>query len=590
MRYNFADCGLDTDQYILYRAGQRIQLRPKAFQVLAYLLSHHDRVITKQELAEQFWPEQFITDAVVENTLKAARQAVGDNGRTQTIIQTLRGVGYRIVASVMADFETPAVDQPQERFEHAIKQEPGSPDEASFIRPHRSVAERRQLTVLLCDMVDPTALSSQMALEDYLDVIQVYQSTCAAVIQDLEGHIAQYHGEGFVAYFGYPMAHEDDAHRAIRAGLAVIDALQPLSRRLKQEVGMRLAVRLGIHTGLVIMGEIGDRERRESRAIGETPNLAARLQNLAEPDTVVISAATSRLVQGYFTLHELRGDTRKGLAMHEQLFRVIAPTGVQNRLEVADSGRLTPMVDREAELSLFLENWEQVQEGRGQVIMVHGEAGIGKSRLVRAMRELLDEETHIQLECWCSPYHQNSAWYLVIELCHQILRWQDHESSQARLQKLEETLSPLPLPLEETLPLMASLLVLPVDDRRFPPLTLPPQQQREQTIEIIVAMTLELALRQPVLVVVEDLHWADPSTLELLGVLVEQVPTSRLCLVCTCRPSYSAPWGNRSYCFDINLGRLRLRHVEEMVVGVTRGKGLPAEVLEQVSAKTDGVP
>jgi predicted ATPase/class 3 adenylate cyclase len=590
MRYHFANCVLDTDQHTLRRAGQLVRLRPKAFQVLIYLLLHHDRVVTKQELAEQFWPDQFITDAVVENTLRAARQAMGDSGQTQTIIQTLRGVGYRVVALVTMESETPAVDQPQERFEHATEQEPDSSGEASLIRLHGSAAERRQLTVLFCEIVDPTTLSSRMALEDYLDVIRSYQNTCTAVIRNLESHLVRHRGEGVIAYFGYPMAHEDDAHRAIRAGLALIDALKPLSHRLEQEAGVRLEVRVGIHTGLVIMGEIGDEERQESLAIGETPNLAHRLQRLAEPDTIVISAATSRLVQGYFTLDELRGEARQGIATDEMIFRVIAPTGVQHRLDVVVSGSLTPMVNRKAELSFFLERWEQAQEGRGQVIVLNGEAGIGKSRLALAMRELLDEVPYIRLECRCSPYYQNSAWYPVIELSHRLLRWQDHETSRTRLRKLKTALSQLTLPLEKSLPLMASLLGVPLDDFSAPPLPQSPQRQREQTLEMILEITLALASQQPVFLLVEDLHWADPSTLELIELLVAQVPTSRLCLICSCRPSYAVTWRHWSYCFEINLGRLSQRHVEAMVVGITRGKQLTADVLQQVDEKTNGVP
>jgi class 3 adenylate cyclase len=590
MRYHFADCVLDTDQYTLCRAGQLLRVRPKAFQILIYLLLHHDRVVTKQELAEQFWPEQFITDAVVENTLKAARQAVGDSGRTQTIIQTLRGVGYRVVAAVTVDAETPAVEPPEKPLERATPQETPPQGDASAMQPQASDAERRQLTVLFCDVVGSTTLSRQMELEDYLEIIQAYHRTCSDVIERFEGHIAQYLGDGLLAYFGYPLAHEDDAHRAIQAGLAIIAALKPLSCRLEQEVGAQLAVRLGIHTGLVIVGDIGAGERRRSLALGATPNLAAQLQSLAEPDTVVISKATARLIQGYFTLHALQERSLTGMATAMPVFRVIAPTEVHNRLEVAGAGGLTPMVNREAERALFLQHWEQVQEGRGRVIVLHGEAGIGKSRLVQAMRASLNEDGYIRLECRCSPYNQNTAWYPVIDLWHRILKWHDAETAQARLQKLETTLSKLTLPLAETLPLMANLLALPHDKSRFPPWRLSPQQQRERTFEIIVDMTLELASRQPVLFVVEDLHWADPSTLELLGFLVEQVPAARLCLVCTCRPSYAVTWGNRSYLFDINLGRLAQRHVEEMVLGITRGKQLPADVLAHVAQQTDGVP
>ncbi|ETX03498.1 MAG: hypothetical protein ETSY1_47050 (plasmid) [Candidatus Entotheonella factor] len=591
MRYHFADCVLDTNQYTLCRAGQLIRLRPKPFQVLSYLLIHHDRVVTKQELAEQFWPDQFITDAVVENTLKAARQAVGDSGRAQTIIRTVRGVGYRVVVSIITDSDVPEVDPPLVPAELDTDQELAIAGEPTLsLQPPASDAERRQLTVLVCRVVDSTSLSSQMALEDYLAVLQAYHRTCADVIKRLEGYLAQHLEDGLLTYFGYPLARENDAHRAIRASLEIMDALKPLSHRLEQDIGIRLKVQFGIHTGLVIIGALGTGERREPLALGETPKLAAQLQSLAEPGTVVISQATARLVQGYFTLREHPGHTLPGMMAEMRAFQVMAPTEVQNRLDAAGLDGLTPMVNREAERSLFFQHWEQVQEGRGRVIIVNGEAGIGKSRLVQTMRDTLDDKACTQLECWCSPYYQNSAWYPVIELWQRCFQEQDEDTPQARLQHLETTLAKLTLPLEETLPLMASLLSLPYDEHRFPTLSLSPQAQRDQTLETMLAMTLALASRQPVLFLVEDLHWADPSTLEFLDLLVEQIPTSHLCLVCTCRPSASVTWGNRSYCYEISLDRLSQRHVEEMMVGVARGKRLPADVLEQVGEKTDGVP
>ena len=354
MRYHFANCRLDTDQYVLCRGGQPTRLRPKAFQILAYLLCHRDRVITKQELAEQFWPNQFITDAVVENTLKTVRRAIGDSGRAQTLIQTLRGVGYRVVAPVTADSETPTMGRPLQRRELPTAREPTPRLDVSSTRPPVLGAERRQLTVLVCRVVNSTALSRQMALEDYFAVIQMYHSACAEVIERLDGHLAQHLEDGFLAYFGYPRAHEDDAHRAIRAGLEIIDALKPLRRRLKQGVNARLAVRSGIHTGMVLIGEIGMGERRKFLALGETPRLATRLQRLTEPDTVAISEVTAGLVQDYDTLYERRGHMLQGDAADMPIFRVITPTCAQNRLAVADG--LKSMVDREAECSLSLQH------------------------------------------------------------------------------------------------------------------------------------------------------------------------------------------------------------------------------------------
>ena len=450
-------------------------------------------------------------------------------------------------------------------------------------------AERRQLTVLFCDLVDSTVLASQLDPEDLREVIQAYQATCAEVIQRFDGHIAQYLGDGLLVYFGYPQAHEDDAYRAIRTGLGIIEVMGTLNSRLAQRQGVRLAIRMGIHTGLVVVGGMGGGDRHEHLALGDTPNIAARLQGLAAPDTVVISDATSRLVQGYFTCQALGTHTLRGVDTPMQVYQVLAASAAQSRLDVAAASGLTPLVGRETEVTLLRERWAQARDGLGQVVLLSGEAGIGKSRLVRVLTERVVAEGAPRLTLHCSPYHTNSAFYPVIDHLHRLLHWHREVLPEARLVMLEQALQAARLPLEEVVPLLAALLAVPVPER-YPPLTLSPPRQKQKTQEALVAWLLAETAQQPVLTVWEDLHWADPSTLELLGLLLDQVPTARLLLVLTARPEFRPPWGLRAYLTQLTLTRLVRQEVEEMVLRVTGGKPLPAEVVQQIVAKTDGVP
>ena len=451
-------------------------------------------------------------------------------------------------------------------------------------------AERRQLTVLFCDLVDSTLLSSQLDPEDLREVVRAYQAACAEVIQRFEGHIAQYLGDGLLVYFGYPQAHEDDAQRAVRTGLGMVEVMATLNRRLEQRQGVLLAVRVGIHTGLVVVGEMGGGGRQEQLALGETPNIAARLQALAAPDTVVISAATQRLVQGYFTSHALGGQTLRGVTTPIEVYQVVRETEVQQRFDIAAARGLTPLVGREHEVGLLRERWAQVQAGRGHIVVLSGEAGIGKSRLVQVVKDEIIGAATLRIEYRCSPLHQNSALYPVITDLERVLAWRPDDTPEDKLRKLEEALRPYPLPLAEVVPLLAALLSLPLPEDRYPPLTLTPQRQKQKTLEALLTWLLALTEQQPVLFVVEDLHWIDPSTLEFLTLLVEQGPTARLLTLLTCRPEFQPPWGLRTHLTPIALQRLPQPQVETMIARVTGGKALPPAVLQHVVTKTDGVP
>jgi class 3 adenylate cyclase len=336
------------------------------------------------------------------------------------------------------------------------------PATAAVHAPYLPEAERRQLTVMFCDLVDSTALASQLDPEDLREVIRAYQATCAEVIQRFEGHIAQYLGDGLLVYFGYPQAHEDDAQRAIRTGLGIVEVMATLNSRLAQRQGVRLAIRLGIHTGLVVVGEIGGGGRQEHLALGETPNIAARLQGLAAPDTIIISEATARLVEGYFISHSLGMQDLKGLAHPLRVYRVLHASETQTRLDVGAIRGLTPLVGRDSEVALLRERWTQVQDGLGQVVLINGEPGIGKSRLVQVLKEQLAGERYTRIEYRCASHTQHSALYPVITHLERALAFTRDDTPDAKLRKLEAALAPYAWPLPDTVPLLAALLSLPL--------------------------------------------------------------------------------------------------------------------------------
>jgi class 3 adenylate cyclase/predicted ATPase len=465
-----------------------------------------------------------------------------------------------------------------------------APVGASPAAPPRPEAERRQLTVLFCDLVESTKLSSQLDPEDYRDVVRAYHTACTEVIRRYDGHLAQLLGDGLLVYFGYPQAHEDDAQRAVRTGLGILDAMGDLTKRLEQDKDITLALRLGIHTGLVVIGALGGGGRQEQLALGETPNIAARIQGLAASNTVVISDASHRLVQGYFECETLGAQTLRGVAEPVAVYRVLRESGVHSRLDIANARGLTPLVGREQEVGLLLQRWAQAKDGHGHVVLLTGEAGIGKSRLVQMLKEHVANEPHGRWECRSAEYSQNTALFPLIDLFQRLLQFQAGDTSDEKLRKLEHTLSQYRLPIEETVPLFAPFLALPVSEHRYPPLNLSPQRQRQKTLETIVSILLELAEQQPVLFILEDLHWTDPTTLELLNLVLDQTPTASLLVLLTCRPHFQPAWHHRSYITEMTLNHLSHAQVEQIVTGMTDGKAFPTEVLQQSLAKTDGVP
>ncbi len=451
-------------------------------------------------------------------------------------------------------------------------------------------AERRQLTVMFCDLMDSTKLSSQLDPEEYRDVVHAYQQVCSEVITRFDGHIAQLLGDGLLVYFGYPHAHEDDAQRAVRTGLGIIEAIGTLNTRLEQDKAIRLTVRLGIHTGLVVVGAMGAEGRQEQLSLGEVPNVCARLQGLAAPNTVFMSDATHRLVQGYFECQELGEQTLRGVEQPIAVYRVLRESGVQSRLDVASTRGLTPLVGRESEMTLLLERWQHAKAGHGQVVLLTGEGGIGKSRLVQVLKEHVASEPYTRWECRSLPYYQNTALYPLTDFFQRALQWQPDETPDEKLGKLERTLRQYRLPVAETVPLFAPFLSLTLPEERYPPLNLSPQRQRQKTLESLVAILLELAEQQPVLFILEDLHWVDPTTLEYIHHLVDHTPTASLYILLTCRPEFQPSWSHRSYLTEVTVNRLARHHIVLIAEQVASGKTLPVQVLAQIIEKTDGVP
>src|SRR5262249_31212177 len=389
-------------------------------------------------------------------------------------------------------------------------------------------------------------------------------------------------------YFGYPHAHEDDAQRAVRTGLGILAGMGDLNNRLKQDKGIQLAIRTGIHTGLVVVGQMGGAGRQEQLALGETPNIASRIEGLAESNTIAVSEASYRLIRGYFECQDLGAQTLRGVAEPLHVYQILRESGATSRLDVAQPRGLTPLVGREQEVGLLVERWEQVKAGYGQVVLLTGDAGIGKSRLVQTLKDYVPNEPHVRWECRSSEYSQNTALFPHTDLFRRLLQFQSEETPDAKVGKLEQMLSQHRLPLEETVPLFAPLLSLPIPEDRYPPLALSPQRQRQKTLETLVAILLEHAECHPVLFILEDLHWSDRTTLELLHLVIEQIPTNSVLMLLTCRPTFQPSWSHRSYLSEITVSHLSHAQVAQIVTGVTHGKTLPKEVLQQIMAKTDG--
>jgi predicted ATPase/class 3 adenylate cyclase len=446
-------------------------------------------------------------------------------------------------------------------------------------------AERRQLTVMFADLVGSTALSARLDPEELRDIIGAYHRGCAEVITRSGGFVAKYLGDGVLAYFGYPQAHEEDAERAVRAGLALTEAVA----KLDAGQAASLRVRVGIATGLVVVGDLlGEGAAQEQAVVGETPNLAARLQGLAEPNTVVIADNTRRLLGGLFDYSDLGTLPVAGIDYPVHVWRVLGPSLVGSRFEALRAAG-TPLIGREEEIALLTRRWERAKVGDGSVVLIVGEPGIGKSRIAQTLVEQLGNEPHTRLRYFCSPHHQHSALYPSITQLEQAAGFRREDTAETRLDKLVAVLALANKELSEAVPLLADLLSIPTGDR-YPPLNFAPQKRKQKTLQVQVAQVEGLAARQPLLMLWEDIHWSDPTTLESLDLFIDRAATLRVLMILTFRPEFTPPWAGRPHVTLLSLNRLPPRHRAEMIAHVTGGKTLPTEIADQIIDRTDGVP
>ena len=477
---------------------------------------------------------------------------------------------------------------PRRKILAAITAETGTtnatPEPAASIEPKaQDTAERRQVTVMFSDLVGSTALSARMDPEDLREVISAYQKSVAETVQRFDGFVAKYMGDGVLIYFGYPQAHEDDAERAVRAGLELVTSVGALKTHAP------LQTRVGIATGLVVVGDlIGSGASQEQAIVGETPNLAARLQGVAEPNSVVIAESTRRLIGNLFELEDLGAKDLKGIAGPARAWAVLRASSAEGRFEAMHATELTDLVGREEEFDLLLRRWSKAKTGEGQVVLLSGEAGIGKSRLTAALLERLASEPYTRLRYFCSPQHTDSALYPIISQMERAAGFAHDDSGQAKLDKLDTVLAQS-FTSRQDAALFADMLSQS-NDGRYPKLELSPQQRRQKTLEALAAQLEALSSTNPVLMIFEDVHWIDPTSLEAVGRAVDRIRTLRVLLIVTYRPEFEPPWIGRPHVTALTLNRLGEREIASMIDRLTGNKLLPANIRRDIIERTDGIP
>ncbi len=449
---------------------------------------------------------------------------------------------------------------------------------------HGDGAERRHLTVMFCDLAGSTALSGRMDPEDLREVISTYQNCVAETVRRFDGFLAKYMGDGVLVYFGYPRAHEDDAERAVRAGLSLVQVVGQL------QAAEPLRVRVGIATGLVVVGDlVGVGEAQERGIVGETPNLAARLQDLAKPGSIVVAASTRRLLGSRFRLCDLGRQELKGFAGPIEYWAVEGVSVSESRFESVRSGRLTGFVGREHELGLLMGRWKLAQDGEGQVVLLSGEPGIGKSRILSELRTRLETYRAASLRFHCSPYYVNSAFYPIIDNFERTLQFARDETAEQKLEKLEALIVGQYGHPRDDARLIAAMLSIPYE-ARYGAAPMTPQKLKDETLRALIDIVEAAARQQPTVMLFEDAQWADPTTLEAMDLLVHRLRNIPLLVVVAHRPEFLSRWSRHDYVTSLTLTKLARPQSSAMVARLAGDKALPADLVEQIIAKTDGVP
>lgn len=576
--YRFGPFRLDAETETLFLGTEPVSLGRRAVALLRVLAERPGVPVSKDALIQAAWPGLAVEESNLTVQIAALRRALAKEPGGEQWIETLPRRGYRFVGPV----DTSAAEE----ITTAAPEPPAVIDKPSMavVAASSGSPERRQLTIMVCSIAGATSLSARLDPEDMRDRIAPFHAIAADVAARFDGFVAQYLGDGVHVYFGYPAAHEHDAEQAVRAGLAILDAAGTL------KVDMPFQARVSIATGLVVVGEqVGAGDTRQRVAIGETPILAAQLQAVAAPGEVVIAAGTRQLVGRLFDCRALDSSEMNGLPQAVEAWQVRGETASVSRFEARRAGLLSPLVGRQEEMDLLLRRWQQVKLGEGRVVLLSGEPGIGKSRIAESLLVSLEGQRHVCLRYFCSPHHTHSALYPFMTQLERAASFDPGSSSAAKLGKLETLLTPMATNLPRDVALIAELLGVPADER-YPPLSVSPQQKRELTLTALLDQLKHAATVSPVLIVFEDVHWIDPTSLDLLDRTIACAADLPILLVVTVRPEFQPTWVGQPHVTILPLSRLGRRDGAGIIGGVTKGKTLPDAVVEQVLARTDGVP
>jgi len=570
--YLFDGYSLDARRRELRRGERILPLEPQVFDLLQYLVRHRARVVSKDDLIADVWHGRIVSESTLSSRITAVRQAIGDSGEEQRLVRTLPRRGFRFVGSVAEqappDDSAPVARAAQAEADSAAQQQ----------RLASGSAERRQLTIMVCNIVDAAALSAHVDPEDFSEIVQGYRRCLRDAVEGQGGHVARFTDEGIVAYFGYPRAHEDDAERAVRAGLAAARSIGEFAGKCPSKA---LQGRVGIATGLVLIAESTSADP-DLPVMGEAPYAAARLEERAPPGAVVISAGTRGLVGKLFDYAD-PGDAGPGEAS-----LVLRESALTSRFEALRPNRRA-LVGRDEELALLSRRWSEAKSGEGRVILIWGEPGIGKSHLVAAFQEAIAGEPHASMLCFCSPSRTQTALYPVITEIERAAGFEAADGDDVKLRKIERHLALRSAPSAGDVALLAELLSIDAT-ARYAPLALSAQRRKELLLESLIVRLAAAAAHDPVLLLLEDAHWADPTTRELFDTIVERIRDLRVLLIVTYRPEFSPPWLGQSHVAALTLNRLGRRSNATLVRQIAGGKDLPPAVMEQIVARTDGVP
>jgi len=579
LTYLFADYLLDSERRELRRGSDIVPVEPQVFDLLHYLIRHRSRVVTKDELIAEVWKRRIVSDSTLGSRINAVRHAIGDSGETQRLVRTIARRGFRFVGVVR---EKDLPDDPCAATDSVSEE----PSEARASPSIGGAAERRQLTIMDCTVGETATLAARVDPEDLREIVGKFHRCIRQVAARYGGHVAKYTVDGVVVCFGYPRAHEDDAERGVRAGLDAIHAVSQLESECLSEP---LQARVGIATGLVLIdNSISGDASAEIAVIGETPYVATELRGHGDPGTVVISASTRRLVGNLFDFEELAPARSNGSAEFAAAWRVLRESGIASRFEALRSSR-KQLIGRDEELKLLLHRWRQVKPGEGRTILVWGEPGIGKSHLVAAFQDTISAEPHTCMRYFCAPNRIQTALHPVVAQLEHAAGFDSADSDAVKLHKLERLLALSSQQRDRDVALIAELLSIS-SGAPHATLSLSAQRRKELLLESFVSQLVGLARREPVLMVLEDAHWIDPTTRELFDIVVDRVRELPVLLILTYRPEFTPPWVGQSHVTVLTLNHLNRRDNAALIKQVAGGKDLPPSLLEQLVTRSDGIP